>query len=408
MNRNFLLLFQGQLVSQLGTQIFSVALIFWVKHETGSASLLGLMMMASGLPAVILGLVGGTFADRISRRRILIASDVVSGLVILVLWAMLTWLPGRTHLTLGWVFIAAVAVAAAGAFFRPAITAAIPDLVPEDRVAAANSLIQGSLQVAVFIGQGLGGVLYRLLGAALVSLLNGVSYLVSALSEAFIHIPQRLEKRAGGWRDLAVQVKQEMLEGWQHVRGRTGLRGVFILIGFMNFFLMPIILLLPFYVEGVLGAEPDWYGFLIAAFGAGGLGGNLAAGTLRLAGPMRARVTGGAMMAFAGVTTVLGLVHAPPVALVLMTLGGVLTGYVNINFTTAIQVTTPSEIRGRVFGLLGTLTGGLSPIAMGVAGVVADLTGHNIPAIYVTCGAVVAVLTAGIWARPAIRDFLAY
>ena len=67
-NRNYFLLWQGQFVSQLGNQVYAVAMLFWITHATNSASVLGLMMMLSSLPAVILGPIGGTLADRQSRH----------------------------------------------------------------------------------------------------------------------------------------------------------------------------------------------------------------------------------------------------------------------------------------------------------------------------------------------------
>ncbi|MDD5312849.1 MAG: MFS transporter, partial [Dehalococcoidia bacterium] len=78
-NRDFLLLWQGQLVSQVGQRAFGLAMIFYIKEATGSASLMGLMMMLSTLPGVLLGPMGGTFADNFSRKRIIVYGDLING-----------------------------------------------------------------------------------------------------------------------------------------------------------------------------------------------------------------------------------------------------------------------------------------------------------------------------------------
>ena len=80
LNRNFFLLWQGQLVSQTGNQVAIVAMLFWIEQTTDSASLVGLIMMVSALPSVLLGPIGGTFADHYSRRAIIVYSDLFSGL----------------------------------------------------------------------------------------------------------------------------------------------------------------------------------------------------------------------------------------------------------------------------------------------------------------------------------------
>ena len=104
----------------------------------------------------------------------------------------------------------------------------------------------------------------------------------------------------------------------------------------------------------------------------------------------------------------LGLVKDPVTAMVLAFLGGATGGFVTVNITTILQITTPGEIRGRVFGLLGTLSISLAPLAMGLAGVIADLVGQNIPLIYVSCGAIMAVLSSVVLVNRHVRDFLAY
>jgi len=84
-NRNFFLFRQGQFVSQIGSQAYAIAMMLWVKHETGSASLKDLLMMVSMIPFVILGPFAVTFADHFSRRKIIIFSEILSGIPVLIL-----------------------------------------------------------------------------------------------------------------------------------------------------------------------------------------------------------------------------------------------------------------------------------------------------------------------------------
>lgn len=105
---------------------------------------------------------------------------------------------------------------------------------------------------------------------------------------------------------------------------------------------------------------------------------------------------------------VLGWVLIPWVALLITLLGGLLSGFVLVNVTTLLQMTTSSEVRGRVFGLLGTIAGALSPLAMGLAGVIADLTGQNVPLIYIVCGITAAILALAVSGNPGFRRYLAY
>ena len=72
---------------------------------------------------------------------------------------------------------------------------------------------------------------------------------------------------------------------------------------------------------------------------------------------------------------------------------GVANGFVNIIINTILQVTTPSEIRGRIFGIVGTITASITPLAMGLTGIIADMTGQNIPVIYIICGIIMFLLS---------------
>lgn len=407
-NHNYFLLWQGQTVSQLGNQAFSIALALWVKQTTGSASLMGIMLMVSSLPAVLLGPLGGAFADRYSRRRIIILSDFLGGLAVLILAGFMFFMPEATNVNIALLFFASILIVVLTTFFNPAITAAIPDLVPEERLTSANSLIQFSYQLSIFIGQGLGGTLFRLLGAPVLFLIDGLTYLFSAVSESFITIPQSIPEQSKDLRDTFREYGADIATGFRYVWHKSGLRELVFVSALLNFFMAPILLLLPFYVEDFLGATADWYGFLLASYGLGSMLGFLAAGAVPISGKIRGRL----MLIFIVVEPLgyclLGFAITPWVALLITLLGGILSGFVLVNITTLLQMTTPGDVRGRVFGLLGTISGALTPLAMGLAGVVADLTGQNIPLIYIACGVIAALLALAISTNQGFRHYLAY
>ncbi len=408
LNRNYVLLWQGQSISRLGAQAFSVAMLFWIKRATGSAALMGLLQMVASLSAVALGPLGGAFADRHSRRRIIILSDLIRGFAVLSLAGLLFVSPTATEVTIVWLFVVSIGTATISAFFGPAISAAIPDLVPEDKLTTANSLGQMSQQLALFIGQGLGGTLFRLLGAPLLFLFNGVSYLFAAVSESFVAIPQVIPEGEGGPRSQFLEFKQDISEGLQYVWHRSGLRETVFVSAFLAFFTAPIIILLPFYVEDVLQVTVDWYGFMLAVYGIGTLAGYLFAGSVRFSGRVRGLVMIALIILNSFGYGALGLVRGTTMAMILAFVGGFAGGFVTVNITTIVQATTPGQIRGRVFGLLATISGSLAPVAMGLAGVVADLLDQNIPLIYVACGAIMTSLSVLIAFNADFRRFLSY
>jgi len=406
-NRNFLLLWQGQFVSQLGNQAYAIAMMFWIKHVTGSASLMGMMMMLSMLPSVILGPIGGTFSDHYSRRKIIIYCDVLSGVFILVLAYFLFFTPGLTHLILAWLFIVALLLGIVRSFFLPAITAAIPDIVPEGRVAAANSLNQSSYQVSTFVGQGLGGFFFMILGAPLLILIDGITFLFSAASESFITIPQKLPDRNRRWQEKLTQFKKDVGAGFRFAWGNKGMRIVFFIVAALNFFMMPIPVLLPFYVEDFLKVTPAWYGYILSAFGFGSLIGFVIAGAVKVSGQKRSYSVCAAMLAGTALLACLSVADNAVAALFILLSFGISNGFIHINIITVLQTSTPGEMRGRIFGFFTTLTAGLSPIAMGLSGVVADLLNQNVPLIYGICGAILVVLTITASMLRAFRRFLA-
>lgn len=408
LNRDFLLLWQGQFVSMLGSQAFSVAMIFWIKRQTDSASLLGLGMLSQWVPAILLGPFGGTLADRMSRRKILILADVVRGISAIALAALVLLEPGRSGLILAGLLALSAIMGVCDAFFRPAIGATIPDLVPEKDVTRANSANRLALDVSTFLGQGLGGVFFRIIGPGILFLIDGITYLFSAVTVGLIRMPPPPPVvKKSSWRAAGADFWRELKLGLRYVASRKGLRYLLFLAPLDSLFMVTIVVLLPFFVEDFLRVAPDWYGFLVAAFGGGSFLGSIVAGATNATGRLRKWAYLTCAMGFGVAAISLSFARSPWVTLGWIFAAGVMSGFNTIHALSLAQVTTPPELRGRVLGLFETLGLSAMPIAAGAAGVVADLLDRNIPLVYFGCGfalIAVALVQAG---KSEVREFLA-
>lgn len=408
LNKNFVLLWQGQFVSMLGNQAYAIAMMFWIKHETGSASLVGMIMMASAIPGVLLGPLGGTFSDRHSRKKIIVCCDIINGVAVLALAALLFIVPDKTDMLIVCLFIVSIFTAILRSFFSPAIAASIPDLVPDDKIATANSMNQISIQLSTFFGQGSGGVLYRILGAPFLFLIDGISFIISGISEMFISIPQNIPEKTKDWRDTIAHFKKDTIEGFNYTWNNRGLRSLFFIAATLNFFIIPFAVLMPFFVEDFLHATTDWYGYLMASFGVGALIGYTIAGGIKLSGKSRSWCVIVALILNCIMFVAIAFMKTAMASLFIWVPIGILNGFTNINIMTILQTSTPSEIRGRVFGLLGTLSQGLTPIAMGLSGVVADLLDQNVPLVFMICGGIATLISIIVSFSKDFREFLAY
>ena len=407
LNRDFVLLWQGQLVSHLGSQAFLVAVMFWTLETSGSASVMGLFLAVTTLPGVVLGPIAGALADRLPRRAILVGADLVRGLTACGLAAVVWWLPGTTAASFAALFAVAIVYGLAGAVFNPAISAAIPDLVPAGRVQAANSLCQLSGQGSALVGQAVGGVLYRLLGAPLLFAADGISYLVSAASEAFIRLPGTIraeaEPAAGALKRYLADARAGLAFFWRD----RGLRLFLLTAAGINFLFMPVFVLLPFFATEVLDGGSAWYGYLLASLSGGSLAGTAAGGLLALRPATRGRLLLAVLFLVPALAALLGFA-GPAGALGVCFALGALTGLLNVTTITLVQLATPPELRGRLMGVLLSLSGAATPLGLAGGGVLRDLTGAGVPSLYLGLGATGVLLVAVLAAtRPELRAFLA-
>jgi MFS family permease len=345
----------------------------------------------------VLGPFAGAYVDSRPRLRTIVACDFGRGGVTCALAASFFVLPPQG--LVGVLFFVALMNGVMAAVFNPAVASITPDLVPDTRLAAANSIQQASLQSGTFIGQGPGGVLYQALGAPLLFLFDGITFLFSGVGETFI---RHKDVPAGDGRDEVswAKFKQKTFDGLAYVAGRPGLRSVFVCGSIINFVAMAVVVLLPIYVTDFLGHTLEWYGFLLAALSAGMIFGFA---VTRPTGGQHARFMISMFALLAVSLGVLSQVRDPWLALVVMFVSGGATGIINNLEMTLLQRTTPIEFRGRVMGLLFTASEALAPLGMIAGGLAADLSGRNIPLIYAVCGALALTTVFGLSGRNSRR-----
>lgn len=386
--RSFVLLWQGQIVSQLGNQAFLIAAAYFTLDGTGSTTLVGAVMMASTVPLVLLGPVGGTIADHHSRRAILITTDVFRGLAVGVLAVF--FVSRREVATAHIMLLIAVATfnGIMAAVFTPAVHAIVPDLVQKDRLASANAVSQISSQVAVLAGQALGGVLYLRLGAPVLLLFDALSFGYAALATAFIP-PDRPREQADGthvWRTMTRYIV-ETRQGLTYVRQQPRLLSLLVTFAGVNFLFMPVFVLLPLYVRIALGAGPEWYGFLLAGSGAGALCGAALTGFLRSNGRTDDTVVAACIGGIVGSILVLSATTTTWIAFIAMVATGGSAAAINVVVITIFQAGTPVDIRARVMALAVALSTAAVPLGMALGGVMGDVWRESLRSVFAACGA---------------------
>jgi MFS family permease len=391
-HRNYQLFFGGQLISVCGTWMQSVAQSWLVYRLTGSAALLGLVNFANLIPVFLLSPLGGAVADRGSRHRILIVTQIISMLLAFVL-AGLT-LTGRIHV---WhLFVLASLVGINYAFYVPAQSAFVVDMVGKDDLMNAIALNSSMVNGARIIGPAIAGLLVAAIGEGWCFFLNGVSYLAVIGGLLLMDItPHRKVSLSGS-------PLKHVVEGFVFV-SRTGpVRELLLLLGAVSLFGAPYAVLMPIFSDQVLHHGAGALGLLMGATGVGALGGaaSLAARKqLRGLGRWVALSTA----AFGASLILFALSHSFWLSAALLVPVGYAMMIEMAASNTLIQAMVPDSLRGRVMAVYSMMFMGMAPIGALIAGSLAQRLGapHT-----VMIGGAICIVSAAVFALrlPRLRE----
>lgn len=384
-NRNFRLFFIGQTASQVGSSMAPVALVFAVLAH-GTASDVGYVLAAETVPLVVLLLVGGVVGDRVNRRTLMLQSDILrTGAELgLGFWVLLGAPPLWGFMTLG------ALLGIGQAFFSPALTGIVPQMLSDDALQQGNALNGISASTGAIIGPALAGVIVALWSPGWAIVIDGLTYLVSVISLALVKI------------DWSASVERESFvaqlhEGWRELWVRTWLWVVVIEFSIFNALSASMFVLGPVVAKQSLGGAKAW-GLILAAQGAGAVLGGVI--MLRfhprrplLVATMATLVTPLPifLLAFRGSAVVIGAASF---------LEGISLSVFGVQWSTTMQREIPTELLSRLsaYDWFGSLV--LLPIGMAIVGPVSGVIG--IKATLIICGSVMWGLVAVVLCVPAV------
>jgi MFS family permease len=378
-NRSFRLYWFGVVFSQLGVRGTIAVNLYHVFVLTGSTALVGLVGLSQAVALLLLSPLGGAFADRLDRRRLLQATQAVS-LVATAALALVT-LAGTVR---PWhIYLAVLINTAAATFDQPARQALIPAMVPREELTRAFALLNPSREIAILVGPALGGLLIAAVGPEAMYLFDAVTYAVLIVVLAVLKVPRlRVEEHLPLWSSIA--------EGVAFVRGRPIILQLMALdLSAMLFGAYRVVL--PEMATDVLGVGAAAYGLLAAAPSAGALLGSVAIFKLR---NVREGTVVLASTAGYGVMCI-ALAWSPVLALAVAAAAGI--GLFDAMATTirhaVVQLETPDELRGRVSSIYQMSSRGGPSLGELNVGWIAGLLG---PVAALSLGGLVPVVAVGI------------
>jgi MFS family permease len=402
-NRNFRLLWIGEGISVLGDHFFMIALPWLVLQLTGDSLAMGTVLALSAIPRALFMLIGGALTDRFSPRTLMLASNAAR----FVLVSLLAGLVLTNSIEMWMLYTLAILFGIADAFFYPAQSSMPPQLVKENHLQVANSLVQGTMMVTMLVGPALAGLLIATLGdghsqsanmqgIAAAFGLDALSFLVSLITLVFIKVPQNEST------ETSENILESIRFGLNFVWNDRPLRAFFFVVAAITFFFNgPFNIGIPLLADTRFPEGAVAYGTILSTWGAGSLIGMVLAGVLPRPNPKR---TGtvllilvsvmGIGLAFLGVST--SMIFASTIGLVL----GSVDGYINVFFVTWVQSRAPKALIGRLMSLLMFSSIGLLPVSMALSGALSRV---DVTLLFTVSGSIVALLGLVMTLNPTVR-----
>ncbi|MGG0185225.1 MFS transporter [Bacillus rhizoplanae] len=377
-NRSFLCLWLGETISELGGSIGALCNSLLLYEITGSKSAMGTLWLTYFIPSLILQLFIGPFIDRISRKYIMLCSQILRGIVFF-LPALLIFL-GQIEI---WnLFVIQVVLGILQPLYVPAASALLPTIVQHDKLTQANAWIDGTMRTMSFLAPTLGGLIIAYIGSFSTYIVVGILFLISAGSLSYLHEPSVVnQSKKTTW-------LKQIISGYQYFFKQRPLIWLGFFTSLVQFSVgVTMVINVPYIIEEFKGTSFS-YGLFIGSFPLGYVVGSFLVGKWRNKWSLRYIMLSGLFMG--GLSFfLLGFVTSFPLAVSCEILGGICFPFFNIHQTSLLQKTVPSHLMGQVFSVRLFLIRATMPLGILFAGQIVETS--SIRLLYIMIGSFIII-----------------
>ncbi len=353
--KQFLVVWLGQTISVVGSQLSSFALGIWVYQTTGSALLFGLSIALQVLPGALLSPIAGVIVDRFNRRTVMLVSDACDVLLTMSIFFLLL----NDRLQVGHVYAAVLLSSTLASFQQLAYAASVTQLVPREKLGMVNGLVQLSAHGAAVIVPLAAVLLMEVVGLHNIILFDMVTYLIALVALIVVRFPSLPGDASGGV--TFAEIRRQIGQAWRYLRERQGLLMLLYFfgvtsfsIGFVQVLFRPLVLTL---------FDPMMLGVLMTV---GGVGGLLGALTMAVWGGPKRHLDGVIwFMSLAGVAIILcGVTTSPWIIGVAAFAFSFFVPIITSCSQIIWQRSVPNEMQGRVFAFRQVISTLFMPLGM--------------------------------------------
>ena len=261
-NKNFIIVVIGQIISLFGNAIQRFCMSLYILDLTGSAAIFSRILAISTIPYILFAPIAGLLADTVNRKKIMVYLDFFSAGLMAIYSIILISGRDNTIIVGSVMFMLSIIYT----LYSPSVTACIPQIVEKDKLATANGIIQQVGAVVNLIGPIVAGLLYSFVEIKTIVILNAISFLLVAILEMFLEIPELQLK--GKLKNPIVQSFKEMKKSFIYLKEKKKIvLGIIVSYGLTNIFVVPILSVVsPYFIKIKLNMSSAIYGFVEAIF----------------------------------------------------------------------------------------------------------------------------------------------